>query len=211
MKAKYTSHAGLNMRDEVKRVAIELLLQNGYQGLRFRDIADRLGTSRANIHHHFGNKLNLCEEVITEYVARTLESWEANWCGPKTLNAKIEGMMEANRARYLAFNPTGQTAHPWSLIGRMRLERETISPHAQQALVEFGITLDRLVLAGVSQAIEKGELVPDAPREAISLQLVAVADSAGFITQDGGDFRRLEQLYRSISSIVQEAYGPQNR
>lgn len=204
-------HTGSNMRDEVKRVAIELLLRHGYQGLRFRDIADRLGTSRANIHHHFGNKLNLCEEVIIDYVSSTLESWEANWCGPKTLEAKIEGMMEANRARYLEFNPTGHTAHPWSLIGRMRLERETISPRARQALVDFGVTLDRLVLTGVSQAIKTGELVPDAPREAIALQLVAVADSAGFITQDGGDFRRLEKLYRSISFIVREAYGPQNR
>ena len=146
-----------------------------------------------------------------DYVERTLENWEANWCGPKTLAAKIEGMMEANRARYLAFNPTGKTSHPWSLIGRMRLERDTIGPRARQALVDFGVTLDRLVLIGVNRAIETGELVHDAPREAIALQLVAVADSAGFITQDGGDFRRLEQLYRSISFIVHEAYGAHER
>ncbi len=109
MTAEDTVQTGRKMRDEVKRVTIELLLQHGYQGLRFRDIADRLGTSRANIHYHFGNKLNLCEEVIVDYVERTLKSWEANWCGPKSLADKIKGMMEANRARYLAFNPTGRS------------------------------------------------------------------------------------------------------
>ncbi|WP_375572681.1 TetR/AcrR family transcriptional regulator [Seohaeicola saemankumensis] len=204
VQAASTEH---NMRDEVKRITVELLLRYGYQGLRFRDIAETLGTTRANIHHHFGNKMNLCEEVILDYVEQTLSSWEKNWCSDKTLEAKIEGMMEANRARYLAFNPTAKTANPWSLIGRMRLERETIGPRARQALVDFGSTLDRLVLTGVSQAIETGELVKDAPINAIALQLVAVADSAGFITQDGGDFSRLEQLYRSISLIVHKAYG----
>ncbi len=194
-------------KEEIKRVTVALLLRHGYQGLRFRDIAETLGTTRANIHHHYGNKLNLCEEVIVEYVQGTLESWSANWTGAGTLAEKIEGMMEANRARYLVSNPTGDTAHPWSLIGRMRLERDTIGPRARQALVEFGVTLDRLVLFGVGQAIASGELSADAPKEDIALQLVAVADSAGFITQDGGDFRRLEQLYRSISRIVHHAYG----
>jgi hypothetical protein len=46
-----------------------------------------------------------------------------------------------------------------------------------------------------------------APRDDIALQLVAIADSAGPITQDGGDFSRLEQLYRSVNRIVHHAYG----
>jgi len=198
---------GPSTKEEIKRVTVGLLLRHGYQGLRFRDIADTLHITRANIHHHYGSKLNLCEEVIADYVKATLSNWSANWMGPGTLAEKIEGMMEANRARYLAFNRGGNTANPWSLIGRMRLERDIIGPRARQALIDFGVTLDRLVLHGVSQAIEKGELSRDAPRDAIALQLVAVADSAGFITQDGGDFRRLEQLYRSISLIVHQAYG----
>lgn len=197
----------LSTKDEIRRVTVELLLRYGYQGLRFRDIAETLGTTRANIHHHYGNKMNLCEEVVSDYVAETLENWAANWTGPGTLAQKVEGMMEANRARYLTFNPTGHTANPWSLIGRMRLERDILGPRARQALVRFSATLERLVLDGVTRAIEAGELSQDAPREAITLQLVAVADSAGFITQDGGDFRRLEQLYRSINLIVHRAYG----
>ena len=199
------------MKDEIKHVTIALLLRHGYQGLRFRDIAEQLGVTRANIHHHYGNKLNLCEEVIVEYVDRTLEAWTANWTGDSTLFEKVEGMMESNRKRYLQFNPTGRTAHPWSLIGRMRLESNVIGPRAREALANFASELNRLVIAGVEQAVVNGELSADAPRADIALQLVAIADSAGWITQDGGDFSRLEQLYRSVIRIVDNAYGRHGR
>lgn len=199
------------MKDEIRRVTVELLLRHGYQGLRFRDIAEKLNTTRANIHHHYGNKLNLCEEVIVEYVDKTLEAWAENWTSDKSFAEKINGMMESNLQRYLLYNPTAKTANPWSLIGRMRLERDQIGPRARQSLVDFGITLDRLVMGGIDQAITNGELSEDAPRSDIALQLVAIADSAGPITQDGGDFRRLEQLYQSFSRIVHHAYGRKPR
>jgi len=195
------------MKDEIRRATVVLLLRHGYQGLRFRDMAEMLDTTRANIHHHYGNKLNLCEEVIVEYVEKTLEVWSENWLSDRTLAQKIDGMMESNRQRYLTYNPTGKTAHPWSLIGRMRLERDLIGPRARQALTDFGITLEGLVKDGIGRAIAAGELSEAAPRDDIALQLVAIADSAGPITQDGGDFSRLEQLYRSVNRIVHHAYG----
>lgn len=195
------------MKDEIRRATVVLLLRHGYQGLRFRDIAEMVNTTRANIHHHYGNKLNLCEEVIVEYVEKTLESWSENWLSDRTLSQKIDGMMESNRQRYLAYNPTGKTAHPWSLIGRMRPERNQLGPRARQALTDFGITLEGLVKDGISRAIAAGELSEAAPRDDIALQLVAIADSAGPITQDGGDFSRLEQLYQSVNRIVHHAYG----
>lgn len=195
------------MKEEIKTVSRELLLRNGYQGFRFRDVAEMLGTTRANIHHHYGNKLNLCEEVVVEYVDETLRGWEENWRGDKSLAEKIQSMMESNRQRYLRYNPTARTANPWSLIGRMRLERDLIGPRARQALSDFGVALDRMVIAGIEQAVANGELSNTVPRSDVALQLVAIADSAGSITQDGGNFDRLEQLYLSFSRIVHHAYG----
>lgn len=195
------------MKDEIRSVATELLLRHGYQGFRFRDVAEQLNTTRANIHHHYGNKLNLCEEVVVEYIEQTLLNWEENWKSSKTFAEKIQGMMESNRQRYLRQNPTTATSHPWSLIGRMRLERDQIGPRARQALQDFGTTLENLVIGGIDMAVANGELSSDVPRGDIALQLVAIADSAGPITQDGGSFARLEQLYQSFSRIVHHAYG----
>ena len=195
------------MKDEIKSVSLELLLRHGFQGFRFRDVAEMLNTTRANIHHHYGNKLNLCEEVIVDYVAETLANWETNWRSGKSFADKIEGMMESNRQRYLRYNPTGKTANPWSLIGRMRLEGDVIGPRASAALADFGVRLDNLIKAGIDQAIAAGELSKEIPRDDIALQLVAIANSAGPITQDGGNFDRLQQLYRSFNRIVHHAYG----
>ena len=195
------------MKQEIKQISAELLIRNGYQGFRFRDVADVLNTTRANIHYYYGNKLNLAEEVIVDYVEQTLANWEANWRSDKSFEDKIHGMMESNRQRYLRYNPTATTANPWSLIGRMRLEQDVIGPKAREALAQFGLTLENLVVAGIDQAVARGELSNDIPRGDIALQLVAIANSAGPITQDGGSFDRLEQLYRSFSRIVHHAYG----
>lgn len=195
------------MKDRIKEVAIELLVRHGYQGFRFRELADRLGTTRANIHYYYGSKLNLAEEVIVNYVHETLADWEENWTSDMSFEQKIRGMMESNRQRYLRFNPTAKTAHPWSLIGRMRMERDVIGPQARDALAEFGAVLERLVVSGIEDAVGSGELRREIPIRDIALQLVAIANSAGPITQDGGSFDRLEQLYLSFARIVGHAYG----
>ncbi|HEX7076744.1 MAG TPA: TetR/AcrR family transcriptional regulator [Hyphomicrobiaceae bacterium] len=195
------------MKERIKEIAVELLVRDGYQGFRFRDLADRLGITRANIHYYYGSKLNLAEEVIVDYVRATLAAWEENWRSDKTFEQKIRGMMESNRQRYLRFNPTGTTGHPWSLIGRMRMERDVIGPEARAALVEFGVVLEDLVVKAIEKAIQEGELSPEIPIRDIALQLVAIANSAGPITQDGGSFDRLEQLYLSFARIVDHAYG----
>jgi AcrR family transcriptional regulator len=173
------------MKDQIKEIAVELLIRHGYQGFRFRDLADRLGTTRANIHYYYGSKLNLSEEVIVEYVQQTLANWEENWKSDKSFEDKIRG----------------------SLIGRMRMERDEIGPKARAALLEFGVVLEKLIVQGIERAIREGELSPEIPTRDIALQLVAIADSAGPITQDGGSFDRLEQLYLSFARIVNHAYG----
>jgi AcrR family transcriptional regulator len=199
----------LPMRERIKQFAADLLIRDGYRGFRFQDVAEALETTRANLHYHFGNKEALCEEVIVDYVDRAYERFERIWTDENTLEGRILGMMEYNRERYLQYNPKGNTAHPWSLIARMRLERELVGPKAREALSDFSHRLETLVAAGIRRAIRTKELKPDAPVQDLALQLVAIANSANPITQDAGSFDRLEQLYRAFARIVSHAYGLQ--
>jgi TetR/AcrR family transcriptional regulator, transcriptional repressor for nem operon len=195
------------MRDDIREISVELLIKHGYQGFRFRDVADHLKMTRANIHYYYGNKQKLCEEVVVDYVGGTLAAWEANWNSDKSFEQKIRGMMESNRQRYLRYNPTGQTGHPWSLIGRMRLERDLVGPKVRDALAAFGTGIHRLIVAAIDQAVARGELSADAPKDDIALQLAAIANSADPITQDTGSFDSLEQLYLSFGRVILHAYG----
>jgi AcrR family transcriptional regulator len=206
------SRAELQMRDRIKEVATAMLIRNGYHGFRFRDIANRLKITRTNVHYYFGNKANLCEEVIIDYVNETIRKFEAIWKNPDTtLEEKIIAMMESNQERYKKINPTGATANAWSLIARMRLDRKIIGKKARDSLAHFSIVLERMVTAGVEMAIRKNEITPEAPVKEITLQLVAIANSADPITQDAGSFDRLEELYLAFARIVSHAYGLKKR
>jgi AcrR family transcriptional regulator len=196
------------MRDEIKTVATRLLITHGYRGLRFGDIAEELGTTRANVHYHFGTKENLVEEVVEEYVDLTLEELGAIWTGnPLPFRDKVLDTMEFNRTRYLAFNARGEGGRPWSLISRMRLERDLLTERGQAALSRFPRALEEWIMAAVETAQRRGEIAASAPAKDIAVQFLAIVDSAGPITQDAGSFARLEHLYTASLRILAHSYG----
>jgi AcrR family transcriptional regulator len=197
------------MRERIKALTVELLVRHGCRGLRFADIADALGTTRATVHYHFGNKQRLIEEVVEDYVAGTLERFRLTWEseGP-TLVERIHGTIAFNRERYERFNGAGgEPGRAWSLIARMRLERDLLSPSARLALERFGTELEAMVKSAVAAAKEAGELSDEAPVGDIARQLVAIANSSGSITVDAGTFDVLEHLYLGFARIVEHAYG----
>jgi TetR/AcrR family transcriptional regulator, transcriptional repressor for nem operon len=200
------------LRNKIKQIARELLTRHGYRGLRFQDIAERLAITRGNIHYHFGGKQTLAEEVIVDYVEETLASFRSIWePSDLTLNEKILRTVEFNKKRYSDFNSLSRTGEPWSLIARMRLDRNLLSPRSSEALADFGVRLHDLMRSGLTTAVEKGELVEDTPIDDLALQLVSVANSAAAITQDAGSFDRLEQLYLGILRVIIHAYGANER
>lgn len=196
------------MRDRIKRLAVELLIRHGYHGVSFGDIARTLDTTRANVHYHFGNKLSLVEELLDEYLQETLAAFRAIWTdGSTTFFGKIEATVEYNRRRFLKFNPGNDTRLPWSLISRMRLDADMLSDKGRNALQGFADELHTYVISGIQSAKARGELAASAPVEDIALQMVAIVNSAGPITQDAGNFDRLEQLYLAVGRVVIHAYG----
>jgi AcrR family transcriptional regulator len=196
------------MRRQIKVLARDLLVERGYRGVSFGDIATALDTTRANIHYHFGNKHTLVEEVLEDYVEETLDGLKAAFGRDDLpLTGKIAEVVEISRRRHRKYNPTGKGSAPWSLIARMRQDREALTPKGRAALERFAQELDASVTAAVRAARERGEFVEAMPVEDVALQLVSIANSAAPITQDAGDFDRLEQLYLAFGRIVQHAYG----
>ena len=196
------------MRDDIKTIATQLLIMHGYRGLRFSDIAEALGTTRANIHYHFGTKENLVEEVIANYVDASLEELRENWSGPSaSFRDKVFEMMEFNRRRHARYNAPNQGGRPWSLISRMRLEQDLLTDTGRTALSRFSKAISVWIDEAVRHAQRGGEITADAPVKDIAVQLIAIVDSAGSITMDAGSFARLEHLYTAYMRIITHAYG----
>lgn len=198
---------GSDMRDRIKAAAVELLIRHGYQGLRFGDIAEALGITRANIHYHFGTKNRLVDEVLAEYLATAVESIGGIWDSDLSYEEKVLATMDFNRQRYLRFNESLEVGgKPWSLISRMRLDLDLLSEAARAGLRAFSDGVERSIAKAIARAQARGEIAEDAPTHDISVQIVSIIDSAGPITLDAGSFVRLEHLYLAHMRVVMHAY-----
>lgn len=196
------------MRERIKTVAADLLIRHGYRGASFGDVAEALSTTRANIHYHFGNKNALIEEVIEDYVRSTVAQFHAVWTNNhSSLNEKIDATIAFNRERYGRFNSPTDNGHPWSLISRMRGDSDSLSPKSVATLRRFASELTTAVTIGVAGAVSRGELASVTPVDDVVVQIVAIVNCAGPITQDAESFDRLEQLYRAFLRTTMAAYG----
>lgn len=196
------------MREKIKAVATDLLIQRGYRGASFGDIAEALSTTRANIHYHFGNKNALIEEVIENYVSATVARFHEVWTNNhSSLNEKIDATIAFNRERYGGFNSPTDNGHPWSLISRMRGDSDSLSSKSLATLRQFASELGTAVTIGVAGALSRGELSSATPIGDVVVQIVAIVNSAGPITQDAENFARLEHLYRAFLNTTMAAYG----
>jgi AcrR family transcriptional regulator len=200
------------MRTQIKSLARDLLIQHGYRGVSFGDLAAALDTTRANIHYHFGHKSTLVEEVLIDYVCETTQAMQEIWTAfDAPLVEKIERNAEFSRKRYLKYNPPGKAGRPWSLIARMRHDSNVLTPRAHDTLQQFGRDLSACILSAVQEAVRRKEFKPSMPVEDVALQLIGIANSAAPITQDAGSFDRLEQLYAGFTRIVIDAFGTTRR
>ena len=181
---------------------------HGYRGLSFRILAERLETTRANLHYHFGNKLSLVEEVVDAYATGTAKRFRTTWTDRETsFDAKVLETYAFNRERFLRFNDGEVYKGHWSLITRMRNDIDVLSPKAIERLHAYTRETIEVVHQGIEMSMERGDLVAHTPVEDIALQLNGIFNSAGSITQEAGNISGLEKLYRAFLTTVQAAYG----
>lgn len=74
-RAERAEHAERGERGDDRRQALidaarALIAERGFEGLRTRDVAERVGINHATIHHYFPTKEALIEAVVRDLVAR---------------------------------------------------------------------------------------------------------------------------------------------
>jgi len=197
------------MRNSIKAVATELLIKNGFHGTSFRNIADRLEITTTNIHYHFGNKEKLVEEVTRDYVTSTSDRHRQIWENPdQSLAHKLREVLAFNHTRYKAYNKGKKNGQAWSLIGRLRLDANVLSPAARTSLSSFTTSVHASVKIAVEMARKKGELRKDAPVDDIALLIVNIVNSSSVFTQDTGSFEHLEEFFAAFARVVLSANAP---
>lgn len=200
--------AAANTKDKIRSVATDMLILHGYRGMNFRLIAQKVGTTTTNIHYHFGGKNTFVEQLVDEYVEAAIGRQTAIWGNDDlSLREKLAAVAESNRERYLKYNKRTRGGRTWTLIGRLRMESDIISPRCVDALNRFTNSLNSAISDAVRLASKSGELNKGAPLDNIATLLVGLVNSSAAFAMDAG-FDQLEKLYTATADVIFSAYSP---
>lgn len=194
-------------RETILEVARRLFVSQGINGVSYGDIAKEVGTTRANLHYHFGNKSDLLKEVFDrtfEDVARKLDDI---WLSPGlTLEERLDRTLEDSRTRFHEFNDGDGHRVPWSLSSRVRFDFSVVDNDVVDGIAVMSRKFQDSVTHAVQLAIGSGELAPDTPVKDVVLMITPLWFFGSPITQFAG-LRRLENHFEATKRIIKAAYG----
>ncbi len=77
-------------RARIQQIAVELFTEHGYEGTSLREIAERLGVTKAALYYHFKSKEDIIQSLVEDYQAQMDEliAWAA--AQPRTPQARRE-------------------------------------------------------------------------------------------------------------------------
>jgi AcrR family transcriptional regulator len=77
-------------RARIQQVALELFADNGYEATSLREIAERLGVTKAALYYHFKTKDEIIESLVQDRAAKIEEL--VNWAReqPRTVHTRCE-------------------------------------------------------------------------------------------------------------------------
>ncbi|WP_327269171.1 TetR/AcrR family transcriptional regulator [Streptomyces sp. NBC_01218] len=88
---------GTDTRTEIRAVALELFTEQGYEATSLREIAERLGITKAALYYHFKSKDDIVRSLFTTYldaVADLVEWAREQPPGPDLANRIVDRMVD---------------------------------------------------------------------------------------------------------------------
>ena len=196
-------------RERIRAIAEDLYVLRGHDGFSFGDIADAVGTTRANIHHHFRNKRQLMGELVAKFAADAEARIAAIWTQPQaSFGERLAAQRGDLRRFYDRFNGRAGDRHVWSPLSRLRLDLAVLGDLAGEALERVDRAYDRCLRQAVSDAIRAGEFERGTPVDDVARVLRMMLLSCAPMTQDTGSFREIERLFATLERMLAAAWAP---
>ena len=153
-------------KNSILMLAVTQLQEGGYPKLNFKDIADELGVTRANIHHHFSNKESLAQEAIKAHAAVQLEILNEMYEQDLPLTDALAGM-ETHIWQDLEETDGCGVCACSHLLSDPNNTPNSIMEYA----LEYFFSSNTMIEKFLERAHEKGELIEDADWKKVALEL----------------------------------------
>jgi AcrR family transcriptional regulator len=105
-----------NTREQIRTVALEMFAERGYEGTSLREIAERLGVTKAAVYYHFKTKEDILASLVTDFLGQLDEliAWaQGQPAGPATHRALLErysALLSGPASELAQFMQQGQPA-----------------------------------------------------------------------------------------------------
>lgn len=196
------------MRRQILLVAEDLYVLRGYDGFSFGHIAQAVQTTRANIHHHFGDKLQLMAELMEKFAFDAEQRIARHWTESSgTFAVRLAAQLADLRAFYQRFNPGVGSHNVWSPLSRLRMDLPVLGPAAAAVLHRVDLSYDRCLRHAVAEAIARGEFEAQTSVDDLSRVLRVMLLSCAPMTQDSGGFGEIERLFASMEHMIFAAWS----
>ena len=170
----------------------------GHKTLNFRVIAEHLNTSKANIHHHFGNKEGLANEVINDYSSKMLGEF-------KRLAAECDSDLSQfiKEAEDLFWSACLNTGHCVMCLCDQVTRFSEVPNGTKRVAQEFYENLFKIVRGVVKKALKKGDLRPGLKAEQVTHQILMLMNGLPSVVQMKASVFEAEKTLRgTIQSWV---------
>lgn len=198
-------------RGRIREVARDLYVRRGYAGFSFADIVAVTGTTRANVHHHFGGKRALMQELVAEFAADAEARIRADWGGAGRFADKLRRQLADLRAFHARYNKKPGDRNVWSPLARLRLDLPVLGPLAARALERVDDVYESTLAAAVRDAVKAGEFAPDTPVADAARLVRFVVQACPPMTQDTGGFDGVEATFRALERTLTAAWRAPKR
>ena len=195
-------------RERIKQVASEHYVLVGMDAFSFAEIADAVGITRGNIHHHFGSKPKLIAELVRDLTNDAESRIRHHWARPGLkLSERLVEQLDDLRRFYRRFHTRAGDRNVWSPLARIRLDLQMLDKTAATALERINRVYDESLHVALAEAIASGELMADTPVDDLVRLLRVTFLSCPPMTQDSGSFEDIEQLFAALDRTVLGAWG----
>jgi AcrR family transcriptional regulator len=181
----------MERQEALVRAAYDLLAERGFEGLRTRDVAAKVGVNVATLHYYYPTKEKLIRGVVGYAMGQFRSTLTPAGSPGEQLRAHFAGLRRLARDEPALFTVMGELA--------MRAHRD----RAIGAIVrDVDKTWQAMLAALLRHAMKEGAIATDANPEELAALIVATLKGTFILPPDGRDAKAVDRQLRALERLI---------
>ncbi len=181
---------GSDKATEILNVARRLMMERGYNGFSFRDVAAEVGIKSASIHYHFPSKAELAEAVARDY---------REWCSRELENLSAPdalGLLSAYGDLFVAMLNDQRCV---CLGGVLAIDAATLPSQVKTEVERFFEAHHAWISKALRKGLEDGDIRAEIDPDAFAATFVSSVEGAMIVARG---INRPDHLSKAVDQLI---------